>query len=171
MSSDLAVIKATLSDWRTVKGRKQLQLIFEVPLEQQKEVLTRLGAPDTATPLWCAIALLDPEKAQEQPKDTTRSEVAKKAYRDMTVWKKAATRAVMLCKDERFRDWLRRRQGNGLPLPAGEAGGEAAAYFLREACNIESRSEIATDERAYTAFIALEQEYRMATGQAAEVRG
>src|ERR1017187_4347736 len=58
------VIKATFADWRPIKGRKQLQLIFEVPLEQTAEVLKMLGAPMPDKLTWCAIAMLDMNAAK-----------------------------------------------------------------------------------------------------------
>lgn len=61
--SDARAIKATFTEWRMVKTRKVLQLVLEVPLEQQGEVLTRLGPPIPDQEKWVAIALLDP-KAQ-----------------------------------------------------------------------------------------------------------
>ena len=53
-----AAIRATFSDWRTVRTRRALQLIFEVPLEQQAAVLAILGAPLPEAETWCAIARL-----------------------------------------------------------------------------------------------------------------
>ena len=60
------VIKATFSDWRPVKGRKVLQMVFEVPLEQTNEVLSMLGAPMPDKETWVAIALLDLRKFDAQ---------------------------------------------------------------------------------------------------------
>lgn len=51
-----SAILATFADWRTVKGRKVLQLIFEVPLEEQAKVLSHLGAPMPMAHIWCGIA-------------------------------------------------------------------------------------------------------------------
>lgn len=169
MSENLAVIRATFSDFRIVKGRKQAQLIFELPLEQAQDAVLKLGMPNPSEPAWCAIALLDMAKTQE-PQSSAKSEAAKKAYRDMPEWKKAATRCVMLCKDGRFQDWLRDKQRRGRNWSNLDRE-QVTAGCLKDQLRIESRSEIATDERAYQAFIALEQEFRMATGQAAEVRG
>lgn len=53
-----AAVKARYADWRPVKGRKVLQIVLEVPLEQQNEVLAMLGAPLPDRDLWVAIAVL-----------------------------------------------------------------------------------------------------------------
>lgn len=58
------VLRARYADWRPVKGRKVLQIVLEIPLEEQGEALTMLGAPLPDRDLWVAIARLD-EKAQE----------------------------------------------------------------------------------------------------------
>jgi hypothetical protein len=41
--SDVAAIKATFSDFRLIKGRKQAQLVLEVPIEQADNALAALG--------------------------------------------------------------------------------------------------------------------------------
>jgi hypothetical protein len=61
----IGAIKATFADWRTVKSRKMLQLIFEVPLETQAEVLTTLGAPMPDRDIWVALARLNPMTESE----------------------------------------------------------------------------------------------------------
>ena len=53
------VIQADYSNWRTVAGRKVLQLVFEVPIEQTADVMEKLGVPMPGENKWCAIALLD----------------------------------------------------------------------------------------------------------------
>lgn len=53
-----AAIKATYSEWKMVKTRKVLVLSFEVPLEQQAEVLAALGTPMPDIATWVAIARL-----------------------------------------------------------------------------------------------------------------
>lgn len=57
--SDHRVIQADYSNWRTVAGRKVLQLVFEVPIEQTADVMAKLGVPMPGENKWCAIALLD----------------------------------------------------------------------------------------------------------------
>lgn len=62
-----AAIRAVFAEWRMVKTRKVLALIFEVPLEQQAEVLTMLGAPMPDAEIWCGIARLAAIGDDEQP--------------------------------------------------------------------------------------------------------
>ena len=166
--TDLAVIRATFSDWRTVKGRKQLQLIFEVPIEQQKEVLTRLGAPNPSDPLGCAIALIDLSSPPKAVANAERSEKGKERYRESDKMQQAATRAVMMCKDGEFRMWASMeypRQWQGAMERSDGTAENIAAIWLRWRLNLESRSEIANNERAYNTFLALENSYKQAIGQ------
>ena len=58
---DPAAIKATFCNFKNVVGRKQLQLHFEIPIEQAGQVYEALGWPDAANPKWVAIALLNEE--------------------------------------------------------------------------------------------------------------
>jgi len=59
-----AAIKATYSEWKMVKTRKALVLSFEVPLEQQAEVMAALGVPMPDRELWVGIARISDEAAQ-----------------------------------------------------------------------------------------------------------
>lgn len=160
-------IKATFSDWRTVKGRKSLQLIFEIPLEQQAEVLTMLGAPMPDNPVWCGIARLE-EPAPAKPA-SDRSEKAREAYAAMDKMEQARVRAVRMCKDPAFQRWIAEE------LPHIEACGKTeedkAAVLMRAGLEIASRSQIATNEQAYKRFLVLEAEFKAHTGQLAEARG
>lgn len=58
MATDDCIIRADFADYRRVKGRKVLQLIMEVRLEEAEEVFLRLGHPIVGESKWCAIALL-----------------------------------------------------------------------------------------------------------------
>ncbi len=71
----------------------------------------------------------------------------------------ARKRAIMLCKDERFQQWI------------GAATEDAAADFMRKCCcDGDSRRQIARDAECYQRFLKLETEYRLAVGLIAEPR-
>jgi single-strand DNA-binding protein len=57
--SEPRVIQADYANWRPVAGRKVLQLVFEVPIEQTEQVLKMLGVPMPGESKWCAIASVD----------------------------------------------------------------------------------------------------------------
>jgi hypothetical protein len=176
--SDARAIRACYSEWRMIKSRNALQLVFEVSLEQQEEVLRMLGAPMPGQEKWCGIAVLKsdaPTPAMEDATKQHKSMVAKERYLQMPEWEKARARSVLLCKDKQFQNWLRQDHPydwhgalvNSHPSTPAE---EIAAICLRKWLVIESRKDIATEESAYKAFISLETAFRRATGQMAEVR-
>ena len=145
-----------------VKTRKVLTLCFEVPLEQQADVLTILGAPMPDKEIWCGIARLN-ETSAPQP---DRSVAGKERYLLSDERERAVTRAAMLPNDPQFRQWLRDRRGwKAIHFTVGDAADE-----IRHLCAINSRRELLTNDKAYEAFLALETEYGIASGKIAEPR-
>lgn len=124
-------IQARYADWRPVKGRKVLQVILEVPLEQQGEVLGLLGAPLPDRDLWVAVALL----ADHRNENTLKGG-------------KIAQEAGILCAERSFKEWC------------GEASDEGAARYVRERCNIDSRAHLDHDQDAARAFKDMKLEYQ-----------
>lgn len=156
---DQAVIRATFADWRTVRTRRVLQLVFEIPLEQQQFALSILGAPMPDRETWAAIALLaEPVGQPEKPKDLARSMAARTRYQQADVMERARQRAGMLPKDQKFRAWLR------------VTSEDDAAAYIRRACKIASRRDIASNPDAHERFLRVETDFMMFTGQLPEDR-
>lgn len=65
------------------------------------------------------------------------------------------TRAVLLCKDKDFQEWIRART-NG----TGEPSEGNAKFWLTSQLLITSRSELATNVEAQKVFLELERQYR-----------
>lgn len=126
-------------------------------------ILAFAGISDDETPVGAA------EQARQddppQPKDLTRSLAARQRYRESDEMEKARQRAVLLCKDARFQDWI---EANDRHVFGADEN--LATAWLRQACGVRSRSEIATNEAAYRAFLAIETSYRIDTGQMAAAR-
>lgn len=120
---------------------------------------TWLMSAPMGTRLACAIVEIGDD---EQPVPHEISP-AKKAYAAKTEGEKAVTRAVMLCKDDAFQEWMLCRTD----YPRNEETARRAMLFR---CAIDSRSDLATDTLARERFLCIEQEYREATGQSAEPR-
>ncbi len=76
---------------------------------------------------------------------------------------RALIRCALLCKDERFLEWVDRH-----PL---YQPGQSAAGFVRDRCGITTRSQIATDPAVMRRWLQIETAYLQATGGLAEVRG
>ena len=96
-----------------------------------------------------------------------RAEAGKARYVAQTPQEQAVTRAAMLPKDRRFREWLTEYTG----WLSGEMTEEEAAWSIRHECCVDSRRELATDAGAYKAFLDLESAWLVASGQMAEARG
>jgi hypothetical protein len=158
MNAPHKVIKATFSDWRPVKGRKQLQLIFEVPLEETKEVLEMLGPPMPDRETWCAIARLDTDVAPPKLVDalgaagfTLRESVTisgemqkpRQNFCDLPFSQQAAMRS----NDEKFAAWL------------GVTPGDDCAAAIRQECFVTSRSQIRKGTPAGNNWVALLRRY------------
>jgi hypothetical protein len=105
----------------------------------------------------------EPEPVSEppKPKNERLSEAGREAYAQDDDMGKAARRAGMLCKDEAFARWLERKFKF---VPGRIVDSATCADFLRRHLFIGSRSEIATDARAYRDFVAMETTYQMDTG-------
>ncbi len=147
-------------------GLAQLQdgcwkLTLKVHLD---DMPTWLMKASMGTRLACAIVEIGDD---EQPVPHEISP-AKKAYQSKTEGEKAVTRAVMLCQDETFINWIWH------PDWRGEATGmdeENARDWLCEECKISSRAELASNPHALQSFFDIERQYRQAIGQATEPRG
>lgn len=158
-----SVLAATFSDFRLVKGRKVAQLVMEVSIEQAETALALFGMPLPDRERWVALAPLpenygslpepSPPAEQSAPQRDTRPQNS----RQLSEMERALQRAAILCTDEQFRWWF-------------GAADEAEAVERMRAKIGGSRRLIATDRRAYEAFIQIETDFRAATGQMAERR-
>lgn len=59
MTENPAAFQATFHNTKLIMGRSVLQVILEVPLEQQGAVYAALGYPNPASPAWVAVAKID----------------------------------------------------------------------------------------------------------------
>jgi hypothetical protein len=66
MTKPAAIFRACYSDWRLIRTRKCVQLVFEVPLEESNKAYEALGGmPNPGEEAWVAIARLNPETVKE----------------------------------------------------------------------------------------------------------
>lgn len=138
---DPAAIAGTFADYRTVKTRKVLQLIIEVPIEQQEQAFERLGFPVPDRDLWVAVARMDLDAASKAP--------APKPDRTL------AQRAGILCNDVAFQRWI--------GVPDGDV--EAAAEAMRTRLSIPSRRVLDESDTAAQAFREMEARFLQAAGR------
>lgn len=154
-----AAFKATIADWKLIRTRKCVQIVFEVPLEAADEAYQVIGGmPDPAVSSWFAIAKLQqPEGGtdgrrwltENSPRQETKTGGARK-------WNELpySQQAALACNDPIFRAFLR----EGLRLPADDA--EQAAKSVRFSCGVDSRSQIDNDGRAAAFWLKLYDRYQ-----------
>lgn len=132
------VIQADYVNWRTVVGRKTLQLIFEIDISQQGEVLKLLGPPASDKSVPCAIALLDLNKPEGQESEANGSP---KKWSELA----RSQQASILGGDPDFQRYFRCE--NGLD----------AANKIRDHFRIKSRKELDIPENhaRWDEFVAI----------------
>lgn len=155
-----AAFTATYSDWKPVKTRRIIQIIFEVPWERHDEAYQALGGmPDPGGERWFAIAQLQMEtkKAGNPAMQTEDSQPnGRAAVSSRQRPNPYAQRAGILCNDIRFQKFLAERYGI-------IAAPDAAACKVRELCEVDSRTEIIPGTSAADRFDILESAYRVET--------
>lgn len=62
---EAAAFKATFHNYKFVLGRKVMQVILEVPLEDSQRVQTILGAPHPGAEQWVGCARLNNDDTNE----------------------------------------------------------------------------------------------------------
>lgn len=142
----LAAFKATYSDFKLIKTRQCVQIIFEVPLAYCDAAMDVLGGmPDPAQERWFGIAPLVAEKEIQQLAGPAKE---KKNWRDMPPAQQAAIR----CGEPSFAVFLREEQR--------EHYQEDIAQAVRDICCVKSRSELNTNHQARVIWNTLDGEYQ-----------
>lgn len=156
-----AAFSATYSDWKVIKGRKVVQIVFELPLEKSDEAYQVLGGmPIAATEKWCAIARLNPNKEvmppesqhdqppETQPRPVTDRQASpagadKRKFEDMP----APQQAGMLSQDRAFRFFLAEKFEMPIPDP------DEAASIIRHHCKVKSRAHLTPDNAEWSSLV------------------
>lgn len=136
MTDQRAAFKASFHSLRSVVGRKQIQLVFEVPNEQLGLVASILEQDN-----WYGIAKLDVQPAAVEPKPKNRE----------------AQKAAILCDDPRFHTFVWEKDNfiqafnkkDGVPMPS-----EICAEYIRDYCGVPSRSQLTPDLSAWKSLQA-----------------
>lgn len=143
---------------------------FGLALAQLREGAERL--PDLPEPQKKAPDVDEGQRFPTKAPDAYRQDEAKARYAMAGEAEKAVTRAAILCEDPGFQTWITRKTHKmAIPQDGLVGNGKVAAFRLRQLLRISSRAKIGIEESAFNAFLALEIEYRAATGQFAEERG
>ncbi len=140
--SEPRVIQADYTSWRPVAGRKVLQIILEVPIEQTADVMDKLGVPMPGESKWCAVALLD-LKPKAEGQESAANGSTKKSWGEY----KPSQQAAILCADPAFMWYF-----------IGPIGGEDDCIeAIRTHFKIKSRKELDQPENhaRWDEFVAL----------------
>jgi hypothetical protein len=154
-----AAIQGEFANYKPVMGRKVLQLVIEIPVEQALEALQALGTPTGGTSIPVAIARLDIEKAVHEP--SKAQEKPKRSWAQMP----PSQQAGVLCLDEQFQRFLKGwSRGvdiftiNGTEDPID--GSADAAEVVRLACGVSSRADLDKNGEAEKIWHGLVADYR-----------
>jgi hypothetical protein len=143
-----AAFTASYTDWKLIRTRGCIQIVFEIPLEVADRVYQVLGGmPNAGHENWFAIAKIKEEAVME--------EKAKKSWHELSMTQQAG----MLSNDPAFQKFLRETtEFNHTDYPV----------MIRELCKVTSRKDILPDTEAGEMWKGLVSEYR-AWGREPEV--
>lgn len=160
--SEHCIIRADFSNWRPIQGRKVMQLIFEVPIEEAETALKMLGIPQPGESKWCAIALLEngklaSESAAGLRKNAPKPSEGTAAPEGQTGQEPSPTTATIAQAGTSETQSHDRRPFSSLPLSQQAAircgdvmfqeflnldTSADAADYVRNYCGVSSRSDI-----------------------------
>jgi hypothetical protein len=173
-----AAFQATYADWRVIKGRKVVQVCFEIPLEAADTAYQVLGGmPIAAKEVWCAVARIVPEAANRkeamphlpepisgQHNATPRPSVvpASAAGADNLDIppeldrrrKSPAQIAGYLCTTPLFQRFLREKYLDvwSMCITDGAPPDKVAASAVRILCDVDSRADIKPNNADWSAL-------------------
>jgi hypothetical protein len=139
--TDQAALSAVYVDYRRVKTRKVMQIVFEVPIERWPTVYPILGEPDIDNSMWFALARL-----QGVPGEKLKGG-------------SLAQQAGILCNDGTFIRWAH-EHATGEEEFHGMSS-EAAAEYIRFHCGVKSRAHLDHDAEAARRFRDLKADYEL----------
>lgn len=157
--TDAAAFKACFTDWRLIKGRKVVQVVLELPIEQADQAYQALGGmPNPAQSAWVAVARLKPERQvvpnrnndssseRDNAQPASEPEPPVRARKPVASEKRLAQQAGIMCSDKMFQrflavhEMLGKHRAEGYDVP--EYMEEVSARAVRLICGVKSRSEI-----------------------------
>lgn len=144
----MSAFRATYSDWKLVKTRGVVQIVFEVPLadaDKAYEILA--GMPNPASEQWFGIAAISAGSEQVKSTSTART---KRDWRDLA----PAAQAAIRCEEIPFKVFLQEER----PDDWHEANDPVEC--VRLICGVASRSELATNQKARVIWHQLDEQFQ-----------
>ena len=169
------IFSAEYADWKLIKTRGCVQLIFEIPIEKSDHAYSVLGGmPLPSKSRWVAIAALDVteasvaklEKGVVPNTGITERTNTPPAQASVTPGRAPLTlsqQAALTCKDEKFWEYLIQQGYNDkfYNAPEVETNEQAATRVVRAICGVKSRSEIQRNTPAGKAWEQLYGEFTL----------
>jgi hypothetical protein len=144
--ADEAIIEAEYVEWKMVKTRSALQLVFEVPLEAQETVMRALGTPLPGRSNPVAIArLLPADERSNVVQIEDRRPVDSEPGRTPRPLSQVA---AFLCTVQAFKCYIFEKALGFDHVP----NTDEATDWLRSVCQVKSRRELDSDEQAARRF-------------------
>lgn len=155
--SDEAIIQAEYVEWRMVKTRSSLQLIFEVPLEAQERVMQALGVPLPNVSSPVAICRLVDAESRPAPTPQIAHANDERAADDIPGKppRPLSQVSAILCGIVAFRRFIMEQYDGWDQMPTPDE----AADWIREQCGVRSRREFDTDDAAAANFRNIRSQY------------
>ena len=152
MNKPAAAFQAVFSDWKLIRTRKIVQLVFEVPVEMADQAYQVLGGmPDPGKSVWCAVARLEvqpssdvveADKAAFHKYLTEQHERRKRSWDELS----AAEQAGIRCAEPAFHKFLQEQHPEEWRYHAimgnFDHEDEHAAAVVRRICNVSTRAAI-----------------------------
>jgi hypothetical protein len=139
-----SAIRATYSDWKLVRTRQIVQIVFEVPLAEADLAYEVLGGmPNPASEQWFAIAPIDLKKKSDakQPRE----------WRELPPTQQAGIR----CGETSFIEFIRETRPDEWHDHPYDV-----ASCVRLICGVASRSELSTNPKARVIWMGLDASYQ-----------
>lgn len=166
----LAAIRAEYTDWKLIRTRSTVQIIFEIPVARSSEAFDCLGGmPDPSKSIWCAIARLKEgdetgQQAQAAPSEAephppTPSSAQPRSWRDLSYPQQAGIR----CSEEAFRKFLSEKIAPDADFDScctTPAATELAASIVRTYCLVQSRGDIRPNHPSARLWRELEDKFQ-----------
>lgn len=145
-----AAFRATYSDWKLVKTRGVVQVIFEVPLADSDTAYEILGGmPNHANERWFGIAALN--GARLAPIIDAPDEKQSKNWREL----QPSAQAGIRCAEPIFWAFLKEELNM-----REEGSADNAASFVRAHCKVNSRAHFNTNPAAKAVWQSLDNQFQ-----------
>lgn len=150
--SSPAAFQATYSDWKLVKTRGMIQVVFEVPLADADAAYDVLGGmPDASKERWFGIAAIrSAETVPPRQIESKRSVGENREWRDLLPQQQAGIR----CEETAFETFLKEERSDDWHET------QNAAECVRLICGVQSRSELATNHKARVIWHQLDEQFQ-----------